>query len=151
VFVRYAGLGQHWAALSPQAITNHLKLELSIIFIYIPAVCLPKLAILTLYLRIFTSKLYRYASYAVAAVPILTAFVSAIIAFAMCRPFAYNWDKNIQGGYCIDKWRVYTWISLPNIVTDVAMLLLPIPVIWRLQMSRNQKIGLTITLMTGSM
>jgi hypothetical protein len=151
VFVGYAGLGKHWVELSPEAITNHLKLELAMIFTYIPAVCLPKLAILTLYLRIFTSKFYRYATYIVAVVPIVTALVSTIIAFSMCRPFAYNWDKNIQGGHCIDKERVYTWISLPNIVTDVAMLILPIPVIWQLQMSRYQKIGLMLTLMTGSM
>jgi hypothetical protein len=46
---------------------------------------------------------------------------------------------------------IYTWFSIPNLVTDVAMLALPLPAIWTLKMSRGQKVGLTLTFLTGSM
>ena len=112
----------------------------------------PKLAILCLYLRLFTQKIYRYASYLLIGILITTAIVNSISAGVSCTPFAYNWDKTIPGGRCfpdINAW--YLWVSFPNIVTDVFMLILPLPVIWKLQMSRKNKLGLTMVFCTGSM
>ena len=45
---------------------------------------------------------------------------------------------------------MYKYWSVPNIVTDVVMLILPMPVIWRLKISRAQKAGLTVTFLLGS-
>ena len=112
----------------------------------------PKLAILCLYLRLFTEKLYRFSSYTLIGILITTAVVNCISAGVSCTPFAYNWDKTIPGGRCfadINSW--YLWVSFPNILTDVFMLILPLPVIWKLQMSRKNKVGLTVVFCTGSM
>lgn len=43
-----------------------------------------------------------------------------------------------------------SWLTIQDIITDVAMLILPFPFLWRLNTSRNQKIGLTITFLTFS-
>lgn len=43
------------------------------------------------------------------------------------------------------------WSTLPNILTDVIMLILPLPSIWNLQLRTPLKIGLTITFLTGSL
>lgn len=37
-----------------------------------------------------------------------------------------------------------------NILTDVMMLILPIPVIWKIQTSKTVKLGLILTIATGS-
>ncbi|KAJ6014791.1 hypothetical protein N7540_009382 [Penicillium herquei] len=46
----------------------------------------------------------------------------------MCRPFAASWDPTIPGAKCLSLRACYTYGSVPNIVTDVVMLLLPMPV-----------------------
>lgn len=42
-------------------------------------------------------------------------------------------------------------MSVPNIVTDLIMLLLPMPVIWRLKLPTKQKIALTGVFLLGSL
>lgn len=111
---------------------------------------LPKMAILCLYLRIFVIKLYRYAVYGIAVIMVLNWLTGCLMGLLMCKPVAYSWNKSIPGGYCGDIMAAYRWASLPNLITDIAMLLLPLPVIWNLHTHRSQKIGLTLTFITGS-
>ncbi|CAG8949646.1 hypothetical protein HYFRA_00007880 [Hymenoscyphus fraxineus] len=142
--------GKHAVTASAHTVQVWLKLLVTVWFTYPPSVALPRLCILGLYLRIFTIKMYRYATYGIGAIIILTWLAIYICNFTICTPFQYSWDKSIPGGHCIDLPAEHLWISLPNIVTDLAMLLLPQPVIWHLQVSRAQKIGLTITFATFS-
>ncbi|KAL8863087.1 MAG: hypothetical protein Q9178_000461 [Gyalolechia marmorata] len=149
VQVEYAGLGRHIIALSNKELTIFLKSFVALRFTYVPAVTFPKLSILALYLRIFTTKPYRYATYATAVFLGLIWLASFILAFAECTPFQYSWDKSIQG-HCINYFITFRLIGGLNLLSDVAILILPLPVIWGLQTSANQKIGLTITFLTGS-
>ncbi|KAH6680648.1 hypothetical protein B0J14DRAFT_634169 [Halenospora varia] len=74
-----------------------------------------------------------------------------MITFLMCTPLAYTWDKTITDGHCIDEQEVLLWISFSNIVTDVLMLILPLPILWRLHIPVNQMLGLVITFLTFSL
>jgi len=127
-----------------------LKLELSLSMLNPPALTLPKLAILCLYLRVFTTKPYRWAAYFIGVVLIITWIVYFCVQMVMCVPFAYQWDKTIPNGKCLNQFAIFVWIGLPSIATDLMIIILPLPIIWRLQTSINQKIGLTITFLTGS-
>ena len=69
----------------------------------------------------------------------------------VCKPIAYSWNTTIPGGYCGDIMASYRWASLPNLITDAAILLLSLSVIWKLHIGLSQKIGLTLTFVTGSM
>lgn len=64
----------------------------------------------------------------------------------------YSWDKTIPNGYCKDK-RILTGlsfgISAGNIVTDWTCALLPIPLLWNLEMHRNSKIAAGVLLSFG--
>lgn len=119
--------------------------------VYLPAVVLPKLAILVLYLRIFTERTGRTICWAVAALLIANCLGTMIAGFCMCIPLQYLWNRTIPGGHCININAWYRWSSLVNIITDVVMLILPLPTVWKIQSSRKIKIGLTITFATGSM
>jgi hypothetical protein len=46
---------------------------------------------------------------------------------------------------------MFRYGSIPNIVTDVMMLILPMPLIWSLHVSPKVKIGLLVTFLLGSM
>lgn len=68
----------------------------------------------------------------------------------ICWPIHYLWAES-HDGHCIDIWQFYRYGTLPNIAIDVFMLILPMPVVWRLQVSRQMKMDLGATFLTGSM
>jgi hypothetical protein len=65
-------------------------------------------------------------------------------------PIAYAWDKTIEGGKCFDFRAFATSSSVPNIVTDVAVLFLPIRTVTELRISIGRKAGLMLIFLTGS-
>lgn len=151
--VRYAGSGHHLKALAqtnPKLVTSFYQWLLADSFWYFLTVGIPKLAILAFYHRIFTIRIYIFMIYAIGAVVLSTEIVTSIISLNLCRPFEYNWDHTIPGGSCYQQTVFYEWASLPNILTDVAMLILPIPIVWKLHTSKNMKIGLTLTFLLAS-
>jgi hypothetical protein len=151
VAVKYGGIGRHIAAVHPDELVVLGKIQISLVLMYIPAVNLPRLGLLALYIRIFKASKYRWIAYGVAATMVLEGAVLWSIMWAQCVPFKYNWDKTIPGGHCIDIMSFDRWGTFPNILIDVIMLLLPVPMIWDLKMSPAQKIGLTLTFLTGSL
>lgn len=151
--VKISGGGHHLlylAETNPTAIVNWLKIQTGDELIYMSGVTLPRVAMCTLYLRIFTDKKVRILTWIVLAIVVLHWFGSGILAyFLLCHPFAYKWDKTIEGGWCGDTVAGYKYVSLPNIIIDVALILLPIQTLWRLQIHRAQKIGIFFTFMAG--
>ena len=151
VSVKYGGAGHHVVTVKPNELIIFGKLIFSEDFLYLLSAMLPKLAILSLYLRIFTQKVYRYIAYAVAVVMVLNWLIGCLMGLLMCKPIAFTWNKTIPGGHCGDIMGAYAWASLPNLVTDVIMLVLPLPAIWKLHTGQSQKVGLTLTFIVGSM
>jgi hypothetical protein len=64
-----------------------------------------------------------------------------ILSAVPCIPVQYFWDKTIEG-YCPDSTPERWMSSVGNIVTDFVILLLPVPVIWRLRIAKGQKLAL---------
>ncbi|KAG9231117.1 hypothetical protein BJ875DRAFT_129805 [Amylocarpus encephaloides] len=149
--VRLGGLGHHIETITPAQSVSFTKSKIALLYMYIPSVVLPKLAILCLYLRLFKTPFYQHAAYAIGAILVVSMIVAWVLASVICVPFAYNWDESIEGGRCLNKGLLYALMSIPNIGTDVAIFVLPLPVVWKLKMGRAQKIGLTITFVTGSL
>ena len=152
--MRYAGVGRHFAAwkqIDAGVTTVYFKYLLAVSFYYFFCVAWPKLAILALYLRLFTPRTYRIIVYVLAFIVAATGIVCSVMALNLCRPFEYNWNKEIPSGTCVDEQAFYRWGSLPNILTDLAMLVLPMPIVWRLHISANMKLGLTVAFLMGSL
>lgn len=152
--VIYGGVGYHEAALvstAPGKLIVYAKFILVVPLLYLAAVVFPKLAILAIYLRVFTQPRFRTACYVLATVLVANWIATTVAGLLICRPLEYLWDHTIAGGHCFNINAYFRWASLVNIITDVAMLVLPLPVIWELHTSRNIKIGLTITFATGSL
>ena len=66
-----------------------------------------------------------------------------------CRPFKRNWDLTIAGS-CIDRPTLYVVTAALGIASDVVLLIMPIPMILRLQMPPQQKAGLIAFFAIGS-
>ncbi|KAF2464529.1 uncharacterized protein BDR25DRAFT_155204, partial [Lindgomyces ingoldianus] len=118
---------------------------------YTQSIMFPKLSILCLYMKIFTRRRYRTAAYATGLIILLTGLTMIIADFTMCRPFAYFWDKTIPGGKCVNLMAAYRYIGIPNLITDVLLLVLPLPAIYKLHVGLGVKIGLFATFISGSL
>lgn len=63
--------------------------------------------------------------------------------FLLCRPFAFTWDKTIPGGVCGDSTTAYLAIAIVNLIIDLMVLVLPMPVLWSLQMPFRKKAAIS--------
>ncbi|KAL8723938.1 MAG: hypothetical protein Q9166_008214 [cf. Caloplaca sp. 2 TL-2023] len=141
VMARIANVGRHFTValkLNPDTLGIWIKCVYALEWIYLPAVALPKLSLLSLYLRIFVKKTFRQATY-VLMVLIICNWIAFILASTFqCSPVTYQWNKKIRGGHCFNVQLFYRMVNVPNIATDAAMLVLPIPMILS-KLSRSLK------------
>lgn len=153
VQVKIGRMGRHYIALildDPDIATTRMKFAVAEEFIYVSAITFSKLVILSLYLRIFTTRTLKHLAFATGATIILTCVVSFIISASICRPFSYHWDKTIPNGKCGNTMAAYRLIRIPNIASDLVLLVLPLHSIAQLHLKLPAKIGLVITFLTGS-
>ena len=67
-----------------------------------------------------------------------------------CTPVMKNFDVFITGGTCLNRTPLYMATAVLNMATDVLLLILPIPMILKLQMPKIQKAGLICIFGVGS-
>ena len=143
---------EYWDIHNPTVIMTWRKLQISSGLLYVAAVTFPKVSILVLYLRVFMDRKVRIATWAVMGVVVgHCVFTGIITTFAICQPFAYNWDKTIRGGHCGDLMAVYKYVSIPNILTDLAILVLPHSTLRQLRSGKIQKVGIIVTFLAGGL
>lgn len=109
-----------------------------------------KFSILHLYTQIFPGPICRRTCYIMAALSwcyFVTVFVET---FAFCRPVSYNWDKSIKGT-CKDPALAYLFAAITNLLLDVIIVSLPMPMLWRLQMSTTQKLAISAMFSLGAL
>ncbi|KAH8702538.1 hypothetical protein BGW36DRAFT_424810 [Talaromyces proteolyticus] len=154
-YIKIGGGGRHiayWLIHDPSVIGTFLKLETASEFLYMAGITFPKIAILVLYLRIFMDHRVRIATWVVLGIVIGHFVFTGIIAtFTICQPFAFKWDKSIPGGHCANLMAAYKYISIPNIVTDLAILALPYSTLRQLHTDKIQKYGIFVTFMAGGL
>lgn len=74
-----------------------------------------------------------------------------LVAFLICRPLAFNWDQTIPGGHCGNEMAAYIAAHTINFVLDVSLAILPMPVLWGLQMSTRKKVEISIMFSLGTL
>lgn len=77
------------------------------------------------------------------------ALVLIIAPFLMCQPLAYNWDPTIPGGSCGDEVSLWVVTGVFNILTDLIVILLPMPYLYGLELAMYKKIALMCTFGIG--
>lgn len=70
---------------------------------------------------------------------------------AACKPFAKNVDVTVKEGQCLNKAALYIATAALNIITDLMVIALPIPMVLGLQMSRSRKVMLILLFSVGIM
>ncbi|KAF1836192.1 hypothetical protein BDW02DRAFT_567243 [Decorospora gaudefroyi] len=149
--VKHGGVGRHLQYVSKPERVRWLKsVYIAAPSVYIVSASFPKLAVVSIYLQIFNPGPSRICCWIIAIALAVGPVIQVPICVWQCVPVAYLWDKSIPGGHCLQQAHMFRYGSLPNIVTDVAILVLPMPLIWKLHTSTRVKIGLLITFLLGS-
>jgi hypothetical protein len=151
--VKIGGVGYHVAAVPVTSFQTWLQLSKVLEFTYTPAVMFAKLAALFLYHQLFEVSGYRRVIICIGVIIILQGVIAFILAFSICRPFRYFWTQavDVSDGTCGDVMLFYKSYSIPSLVTDVAMLVLPWPILLKLQMPISEKIGVIVTFLAASL
>ena len=102
-----------------------------------------KISILHLYITIFGNKTFRHVVYAVMGITCAYWLSTIVRMFFLCTPFAYLWDKSIEGASCLDLSATSLSVSVINLILDVMIILLPMPILWRLQMAKSKKLAVS--------
>lgn len=80
-------------------------------------------------------------------------FYSALFLFQFlaCRPLAHAWNPLVPGTCVRDKMVVHIVSASINTVSDLIIVILPQPVIWRLELSKKRKWGLSAVFLLGAL
>ncbi|TID21244.1 P-loop containing nucleoside triphosphate hydrolase protein [Venturia nashicola] len=113
-------------------------------------VCCSKLSVLLMYTALIPMQsMIRWAQ-GIGLLIILWNISNILAAFLICRPLARNWDLTVPGT-CGSQPRFYFSMGMVNIVTDIALIVLPIPYLYGLQMSMQKKLIATGMFSVGIM
>ncbi len=55
----------------------------------------------------------------------------------------------VQGSKCLPPLPLFYAQTIPNLITDFAILVFPMPIIWTLQMQLAKKLGLIMVFLVG--
>ncbi|KAK8016873.1 Integral membrane protein [Apiospora rasikravindrae] len=118
---------------------------------YSLSVIFSKLSILFFYLRLSPQQSFRFAVIALIVIVSAYALAYQVVSIFSCKPMRAAWDITITDATCVDKEAVYMGLSISNIIMDVIILLIPIQVVYPLQMSKRQKVSLLMLFATGGL
>ncbi|CAD6588525.1 MAG: hypothetical protein ASARMPREDX12_003359 [Alectoria sarmentosa] len=110
--------------------------------LWITAVTLIRASVVFLYIRIFYTRPFRIACYALLTVNLIYFTATVLACCLICRPFARNWDQSIHGT-CGDQKSLDLFIGVFNLLMDIATVALPMPILWRLQVPTGRKVALS--------
>lgn len=92
------------------------------------------------YTVLFPNKTFTRLCYSTMIVTALYFALVLVETFALCRPLQYIWDKTIDGE-CSGEDSVYLIVGIVNFVIDSCILVLPMPLVFRLQMTLMKRLS----------
>lgn len=110
-----------------------------------------KVSFLCLYLRIFIQPNFRRTCYGSIIFVIAWSLAYLLVTVFQCQPIASFWDKTIQTPKCVDSKSQWLSYAVINILSDVAILALPIYPISKLRLARAKKIALAVIFGLGAL
>ena len=124
--------------------------------LYGPVLSLAMLSILLQYKRVFmpgrlNNKLLHYSIHTLMWAVVLYGVVATVLTIVTCIPVAKTWDPFVDGrclsGAIVVSVAVYAF----RILLEICILLVPIPTIWKLQMSRKRRIAVNMLFGGGAL
>ncbi|KFY63854.1 hypothetical protein V496_03640 [Pseudogymnoascus sp. VKM F-4515 (FW-2607)] len=145
------GLGRDMWNVHPEDITAILYIYYWDELMYVAIVPLTKISIIFLYLRIFRGKSFIYFAYALIAANVAYLLAFEAISIFQCWPIngAWRaWDGSVKAT-CRNV-NLQGWMSATfSIILDVLTLILPLPSLYKLEMSMKKRIQIMMMFSVG--
>ncbi|KAL6721256.1 hypothetical protein ACLMJK_000358 [Lecanora helva] len=135
------GYGQHYYVLGPDFVTNFFKNLFTGEILYALVICMAKFSILAFYWRLFSASV-RIPCFILGTITVCWTIAVILVTVFQCDPVSGFWNRNKPAKCNVDDYAFFVANAVPNIVTDAALLALPMPYIWRLHRTIPQKIAL---------
>lgn len=104
-----------------------------------------------MYLRIFWAYVpFKLVCYGALLFILLPSAAIILVTILSCQPVAYFWDRDIPKGTCLDVSALAYANSGFAVAQDVTLIMLPIFMLWGLNMSRKKKVFIGMMFAVGS-
>ncbi|KIW99736.1 uncharacterized protein Z518_11149 [Rhinocladiella mackenziei CBS 650.93] len=138
----HLAVGRDIWTIPPRQIDDPLKFFYTSELIYIAVQQLTKFAVLAFYVRLFPQQYVQRGAYALMALCVLYPLAFESVTALQCTPVSYFWRKwrSPGKGWCINV-NATVWAGAAiNITLDIVILVMPLPAIKNLAMTKKQKL-----------
>ncbi|KAF2437292.1 MFS general substrate transporter [Karstenula rhodostoma CBS 690.94] len=141
------GFGRHQDTIPQNDLTHMNKAAYAFSVLYNPALMATKSSILIFYLTLSkTQKVFRWATIATLVVVNVGGLALALLNIFQCNPVPAAFATSVEPPQkCINIVTIYLSSAPLNIITDLAIFFLPMPLLTGMRLPRKQKIILVIT------
>ncbi|KIW13285.1 hypothetical protein PV08_08473 [Exophiala spinifera] len=153
IAVKY-GLGKHKDDISDEHFASLRKAEYAFSILYNPALMLTKTSIIVFFLSVMSKDadpVFKWCNWLTL---VLVNAVGTALTFYnifQCRPVAQAWIyPRSDGAKCADIVTLYLSSAPVNIITDIALLVLPMPILTGMRLPFKQKLILLLTFSAGA-
>ncbi|KAH8179631.1 integral membrane family protein [Sarocladium implicatum] len=148
-----AGMGRHNKAIEDQQDeVNALMWQALATASYVLDMMLIKLSIGFFLLRLATQKVYVWILRVSLVIVVLWSMVTFLWDIFQCNPVTKQWDYRIEGGKCVTPEQVvqaaYAF-SVMCVLSDWLFAILPIPMLWKVKMTKQAKATVIVILGLG--
>ncbi|KAL4737606.1 hypothetical protein BDV11DRAFT_216601 [Aspergillus similis] len=135
------GMGMHLVDIPTPILLNQMKAFWLSIPFYNAALLCAKASILMQYFRVFPSRCMRHICWTMIGILITYGTWAVLSGFLNCIPVARFWDPTIPGS-CLSSKALWFSNASMHIAMDLAILVIPIPALYSLELPRKQKVAL---------
>ncbi|KAH8589243.1 hypothetical protein B0O99DRAFT_655550 [Bisporella sp. PMI_857] len=137
----YTGIGTRDAKMGVGTMMEGGKVVLFWQLFYVTSSTFIKASICATLIRVAVQRKYKYILWGLIALTTVANLVAFSAALARCKPIAAGWNPSL--GKCLDQSIIITLtyvVSAVNIFTDWSVAIIPIFILWNVQMRRKLKI-----------
>jgi hypothetical protein len=106
--------------------------------------------LLTFYRRLFRQSNFHIVADICSVLCVLWGFITILVVGLQCRPLAKYWNPTISGT-CINQLAFMEGIQGINVILGLAILVMPLPMVWRLHRPWQDRAALSSVFLIGGL
>ncbi|CAI7677917.1 unnamed protein product [Penicillium pancosmium] len=152
---RHYGLGKPKASLPPHIVQGQLFYIMKYLWVSIPfynlSLILSKLSALVFLTSIFRIRRFSITAYLLMGFLVVAGLWMVLSGFIFCVPIPIFWsmNKSLVAAHCLPKAPVWFTNASIQIITDIIILILPMPIVSKLRLPKRQRAGIMIIFGVG--
>lgn len=136
--------------MPPEKAEKFPKILWAFYYIYDTATAVGKASALFFYARIFSMShsRFKYALWLAHFMNVVWLLVIMLCVTFMCNPIQKAWETSLPGT-CLNTGLLWTGSGATSLIIDVIILLLPLPMLWKLQIKTIRRIQISGVFLCG--